>query len=128
VVRGAIPGVTITTEQILDVLRQKSKDQILETWAAIAAPLTREVADQVVDEVCRLTGVKPRALQAALQDARGALRREQKDASMQQRVGKRQTINYQPEDRTRQAHEVEALIVNAAKAGAYIEFGGQLAQ
>ncbi len=124
---GAAPKSTLTASQVIDVLQQKSKEEIIDAWAAQAANLPRDAAEEVIEAVNRLTGVQVRPLRAALKDTREEERREHKEAVTRRRIGKRTEIPYEPENRTAHADEVERLMVKDARPGECVSFGGVLA-
>lgn len=112
--------------EVIEKLRKLDADDVLATWLADAAQLGKGAAHEVVEEVARLTGKGKRILSAELAEAKAEAAQERKREQMRERAGKRQILYYRPEDRTKQAQEVEAAIIKAAKPGEYIAFGGLL--
>lgn len=115
-----------TAAEIIEKLRKLDADDVLATWLANAVQLGKGAAHEVVEEVARLTGKGKRILGAELAEARAEAAQERKREQMRERAGKRQILYYRPEDRTKQAQEVEAAIIKVARPGEYIAFGGLL--
>lgn len=110
-----------TLDKVLATVRTKP-----ENWAAMAAQLPRGDAQTVIDEVWRLTGTGKRILSQNLNDAREALKQKNRAELVAQRTGDRVLINHHPEDATKQAAQVDALIIQQSRPGEYVQFGGLL--
>lgn len=112
-----------TPAEIIDHLRKLPRDEVVATWPSAATHLTKGAVQEVLDEVHRLTGIGPRRLAGELNDTKSALKAKATKAEVRRRAGTRTMIEHRPEDRTRQAAQVEAAIIAAAKPGDYIRFG-----
>lgn len=121
------PDKIVTARSVIDRLRTMSKDEVLENWAKMTVPLARGAAEDVIDEVQRLCGVKVRALKAELTDARESVKREHKRAAVKARTGDRKVIEYRPEDKSEIAAMLEQAVMAQARPGEYVSFGGLLA-
>lgn len=122
------PDKRVTAREIIERLRKLSKYEILETWAAATVPLAKDAAQEVIEEVSRLSAVGTRRLSAALNDARVQIARDKRRAAAHARVGQRRLIEYRPEDKSEIAAELEQAILSQARQGEYVAFGGLLAQ
>ncbi|MFO1267130.1 MAG: hypothetical protein U1F67_10375 [Rubrivivax sp.] len=111
---------------IVDYLRTLSREAVLERWAGLAQLLQRDAAEEVLDEVQRITKVGMRPLRAALADARSAASAQRRADAVRAKAGKRQVIEYRPDERAKQADQVERAIVAAAKPGECVSFGSVL--
>ena len=125
--KGAARDSSLTASQIIDALRKKTREGVIATWAEATAKLPRDAAEEVVNEVHRLAGVKLRTLNGALQDAKKVIHQKNREADTQRRAAKRQIISYRPESRTAHAEELERLIVATSRPGECVSFGGLLA-
>lgn len=96
-----------TAADLIAEIDTMSRDLVLSTWAARAAALPRDIAADVVEKVHKATGIGMRPLNQALSDARRTMR----ERRVRSDVGARAMIVVQPEDSTRQAAEVGALIL-----------------
>lgn len=115
-----------TAAEVIEKLRKLDAHDVLITWMADAVRLGKGAAHEVVEEVARLTGKGKRVLSAELAEAKAEAAQERKREQMRERAGERQILYYRPEDRTKQAQEVEAAIIKTAKPGEYTAFGGLL--
>jgi hypothetical protein len=107
-----------TSADLIAELRTMGRDVVLSTWAARAAPLPRDVAADVVEAVQKLTGIGLRPLNGALADARRTLREQR----VRNGVGERRMIVVEPENSTKQAAEVGALILERASPTELVMF------
>lgn len=108
----------------VDYLRTLPRDLVLERWAALAADLPRDGAQEVLDEVHRLTAIGRRQLAAALGEARAEKAKARRASAVRQAANGRRVIPWRPEDKTAAAREVDAEIVKHAAPGAYVTFSG----
>ena len=115
-------------QAIIEQLRKLTAAEVLRKWPALAAGLTKGAAQQVIDEVHRLTTRGKNALKADLADARSEAARQQRQHALRARADGRSLIEYQPDAKTVQADEVERAMVARARPGSLICFGGLLAQ
>ena len=115
-------------ETVICKLRQMSRDDVVRQWATMAAPLAKDAAHVVVDEVSRLTGVGVRALGAALKERSQAEQAERRSKRTRERAGARKMIRERVEDRTAQAAEIDAEIAATAAPGEYVRHAGRLAR
>ena len=115
-------------QAIIEQLRKLTAAEVLRKWPALAAGLTKGAAQQVIDEVHRLTTRGKNALKADLADARSDAAREQRQHALRARADGRCMMEYQPDAKTVQADEVERAMMARARSGSLVCFGGLLAQ
>lgn len=127
-----VPGAATETpspaQQLIAALRKEPRDTTVATWAQRTAPMPKDVAALVLDEVVRLTGVGRRTLAAALGDARRALKRDQRHKDVERRAAERVMMVYRPEDSVSQSREIGLLIIERDMREAMLSFGGCLSQ
>ncbi len=115
-------------QESLSTLRQKSRDEVLTSWVAMALPLSEFERGTMVDEVARLTGEKLRRLNAALKEAQEVESDKRNAAAIAQRADGRQIIHHLPEDSMKQAMDVERQIVARSRPDEYSIFANTLSQ
>ncbi|MEB0114159.1 hypothetical protein QN397_23020 [Variovorax sp. RTB1] len=99
-----------TASEIVAELQTMSRADVLATWATRAAHLPKDAVADVVEAVQKITGIGLRPLNGALADARRDLLKQR----VQSDAGARRMIIVEPENSTRQAGEVGALILQHA--------------
>lgn len=116
---------------VADVLAQirqlTTPEDVAAKWVALAVPLSKADAEQVIDAVERWAFAGRQALKATLAAARSAEATRQQREALAKRAGTRMMIRHRPEACSEQAHEIEAAIVAAAAPGEYVAFAGALA-
>lgn len=118
----------VTAQALIAQLRVESREQVIATWADRAARLPRTEAEEVVAEVERLTGIKPRKLAGALNEAREAAQRARARAAFERDVAGRKIIEAEKGELGPTAAAAETAVLARAKAGEYVVFGGRLSR
>lgn len=118
----------VTAQALIAQFRVESREQVIATWADRAARLPRTEAEEVVAEVERLTGIKPRKLAGALNEAREAAQRARARAAFERDVAGRKIIEAEKGELGPTAAAAEAAVLARVKAGEYVVFGGRLSR
>lgn len=115
-------------DDVIAKLCTMPKDRVLSTWAAMAVALPKAAASRVIDKVHDLTDCRVNILKAELADVRAAQARKEKDSVLKKRAAGRKLIEYRPDAKTEHASQVEQAMLDRAKPGELLVFGGLLAQ
>jgi hypothetical protein len=121
-------GVVVDVAEVITALRSKPREEVVESWARIAAALPIADGECVLEAVKHLTGMGARPLRAALNEARRELEDEVQRERIAQRVGERKEIAF---DNTRQvaaAQEIEKQIIARSNAIDYFQYAGAPAE
>lgn len=115
---GAGEGQDLPTgAELVEQIRQEPREKVVSTWSARAAHLSRTEAEEVIEEVKRLTGIKQRALQASLTEAREAAKRVRAQAAFERDVAGRKVIEVEKGELGPTTAAAEDAVLSRVKAG-----------
>lgn len=114
----------VTAQALIAQFRVESREQVIATWADRAARLPRTEAEEVVAEVERLTGIKPRKLAGALNEARASAAKEQARRAFEKKRAGRVEIEVEKGEVGSMSRAAERAIVARGVPGAYLNFAG----
>ena len=114
----------VTAQALIEQLRSEPREQVIATWADRAARLPRTEAEEVVAEVERLTGIKPRKLAGALNEARASAAKEQARRAFEKKRAGRVEIEVEKGEVGSMSRAAERAIVARGVPGAYLNFAG----
>ncbi len=116
----------LTAARVLNDLRRMTISEARAKWVAQCDPLSPSEADQVIDEVCRLTGISKRVAHAELKEHRAARRREARERATASKVGSREKIQIDVTRISDTAQKVKRLIGAQVMPEECLVFGGAL--
>lgn len=115
-------------DDVITKLCAMPREQVLGAWLPLAVALPKAAASRVMDKVHDLTDRRINILKAELADARTARTTKQKESALKKHAAGRVLIEYQPDTKTKHADQVEQAMLDRAKPGELLVFGGVLAQ
>ena len=116
----------LTAVRVLSDLRHMTVSEARAKWVAKCDKLSPSEADQVIDEVCRLTGISKRVANAELKEYRAQRRKEARERAMASKVGSREQIQIDVTRISDTAYKVKGLIRTHITPDACLVFGGAL--
>lgn len=118
----------VTAGKLKAQFRAEPKERVIATWAARAAHLPRTEAEVLIEEVERLTGIKPRKLAGALNEARQRAAKERARAAFADEIAGRTVIEIEKGEVGKMSEATVRAVLGVANPGELVVFGGALAR